>query len=417
MATTALIILSTLVLSAFFSGMEIAFVSANRFRVEIDRKKGDLSAGIIGRFMDSPTRFISAMLVGNNIALVVYGIVMAQVLEPPIRSFVGSAMVVMVVQTALSTMLILVVAEFVPKAVFRADPNGMLRLFAIPAQVLYWLLTPVVWATETFSRQVLVTFFKVKMNEEKISFGRSDLDNLVSEQTEQPTTDDSQNELKIFRNALAFSEVKVRECMIPRTEMVCFDVDGTVADLHRRFVETGLSKIIIYRDNHDNIVGYVHSFEMFQRPTSIRSVVRPLSFVPETMRAQDLLTQFGVQQRSMAVVVDEFGGTAGLITVEDIIEEIFGEIDDEHDVEELTDRRVNEREFVLSGRLEIDRLNERYNLGLELSDEYETLGGFIIAHHQSIPQKDENITIGRYGFTILAMNGTRIDQVRLRLLD
>jgi len=417
MATTALIILSTLVLSAFFSGMEIAFVSANRFRVEIDRKKGDLSAGIIGRFMDSPTRFISAMLVGNNIALVVYGIVMAQVLEPPIRTFVGSAMVVMVVQTALSTMLILVVAEFVPKAVFRADPNGMLRLFAIPAQVLYWLLTPVVWATETFSRQVLVTFFKVRMNEEKISFGRSDLDNLVSEQAEQPTTNESQNELKIFRNALAFSEVKVRECMIPRTEMVCFDVDGTVADLHLRFVETGLSKIIIYRENFDNIVGYVHSFEMFQRPTSIRSVVRPLSFVPETMRAQDLLTQFGVQQRSMAVVVDEFGGTAGLITVEDIIEEIFGEIDDEHDFEELTEKRVDEREFLLSGRLEIDRLNERYNLGLELSDEYETLGGFIIAHHKSIPQKDESITIGRFGFTILAMHGTRIDQVRLRLLD
>ncbi|MCF8278647.1 MAG: hemolysin family protein [Flavobacteriales bacterium] len=410
------IILICLVLSAFFSGMEIAFVSANRFKIEVDRKKGHLSGSIIGGFLEQPSRFISALLVGNNIALVVYGITMAKILEPWIRTFTPSESIILVVQTILSTLLILVTAEFLPKAFFRINPNRMLDLFAVPAKVFYVLLYPLVWVIDRFSKQILSALFKVKLNEEKMTFGRSDLDEYVNEFTGSDEEHEVDSEIQIFRNALNFSDIKVRECMIPRTEIVAVDIDTDIADLKAKLVDTGLSKILIYRDEIDNIIGYVHSFELFQRPSSINSIIRPISLVPESTRVKDLLKQFGQQRRSVAVVLNEFGGTAGMITVEDIIEEIFGDIEDEHDKEDLTEEKLSDNQYRLSARLEIDYINQEFNLGLPESDNYSTLAGFIIEHHQSIPALNEVIRVGPFEFTVTQVDSTRIEEVLLTIL-
>lgn len=415
--TSLLIILICLVLSAFFSGMEIAFVSANRFKIEVDRKKGNLSGSIIGGFLEQPSRFISTLLVGNNIALVVYGIVMANVLEPWIRTFTETESAILVVQTILSTLLILVTAEFLPKAFFRINPNSMLDLFAVPAKVFYVLLYPLVWVIDRFSRQILSALFKVKLNEEKMTFGRSDLDEYVNEFTSSDEEQEVDSEIKIFRNALSFSDIKVRECMIPRTEIVAVDIETDIDELKTKLVDTGLSKILIYRDEIDNIIGYVHSFELFQRPSSIKNIIRPISLVPESTKVKDLLKQFGQQRRSVAVVLNEYGGTAGMVTVEDIVEEIFGDIEDEHDKEELVEERISENEYRLSARLEIHYINEAFNLDLPESDNYTTLAGYIIEHYQSIPQLDEVIRFEDYEFTVTKVDSTRIDEVVLRVLD
>lgn len=415
--TSLIIILICLVLSAFFSGMEIAFVSANRFKIEVDRKKGNLSGSIIGGFLEQPSRFISTLLVGNNIALVVYGIVMAKVLEPWIRTFTETESAILVVQTILSTLLILVTAEFLPKAFFRINPNRMLDLFAVPAKVFYVLLYPLVWVIDRFSKRILSALFKVKLNEEKMTFGRSDLDEYVNEFTSSDEEQEVDSEIKIFRNALSFSDIKVRECMIPRTEIIAVDIDTDINDLKAKLVDTGLSKILIYRDDIDNIIGYVHSFELFQRPSSIKNIIRPISLVPESTKVKDLLKQFGQQRRSVAVVLNEYGGTAGMVTVEDIIEEIFGDIEDEHDKEELIEEKLSENEYRLSARLEIHYINEAFNLDLPESDNYTTLAGYIIEHYQSIPQLNEVIRVEDYEFTVIKVDSTRIDEVLLRVLD
>ena len=411
------IILVCLVLSAFFSGMEIAFVSANRFKIEVDRKKGHLSGSIIGAFLEQPSRFISALLVGNNIALVVYGITMAKVLEPEIRYFTASESVILVVQTILSTLLILVTAEFLPKAFFRINPNRMLDLFAVPAKVFYFVLYPLVWAIDRFSKQILSAIFKVKLNEEKMTFGRSDLDEYVNEFTGKDEEESVDSEIQIFRNALNFSDIKVRTCMLPRTEIVAMDISTDVEDLRLKFVDTGLSKILIYRGDIDNIIGYVHSFELFQKPSSINSIIRPISLVPESTKVKDLLKQFGQQRRSVAVVLNEFGGTAGMVTVEDIIEEIFGDIEDEHDVEELIEEKLSNTQFRFSARLEIVYINQEFGLDLPESDNYGTLAGFIIEHHQSIPEVNEVIRVENFEFTVTHVDSTRIEEVLLTILD
>lgn len=406
-------ILICLVLSAFFSGMEIAFVSANRFKVEVDRKKGTLSAAIIGQFLEQPSQFISALLVGNNIALVVYGILMANVLEPWIKTFTSSESGILVVQTILSTLLILVTAEFLPKAFFRINPNRMLDLFAVPAKVFYVLLYPLVWLIDRFSKQILAALFKVKLNEEQMTFGRSDLDDYVNEFSSSDEEEEVDSEIQIFRNALNFSDIKVRECMIPRTEIVAMEINADIDDLKIKLVETGLSKILIYRDDIDNIIGYVHSFELFQKPKAIKNIIRPISLVPESTKVKDLLKQFGQQRRSVAVVLNEYGGTAGMITVEDIVEEIFGEIEDEHDVEELVEEKIADNKYRLAGRLEIHYINQTFNLDLPESDNYGTLAGFIIEHHQSIPEENEKIQVGDFLFTVTKVESTRIEEVIL----
>jgi CBS domain containing-hemolysin-like protein len=396
--------------------MEIAFVSANRFKIEVDRKQGLLSANIIGNFLEQPSRFISALLVGNNIALVVYGITMASILEPWIRTFTSSESAILVTQTVLSTLLILVTAEFLPKAFFRINPNQMLNLFAVPAKAFYVVLYPLVWVIDRFSKQVLAGFFKVKLNEEKMTFGRSDLDEYVNEFTSSDEEEEVDSEIKIFRNALSFSDIKVRECMIPRTEIIGMEINDDIEDLKTKLVDTGLSKILIYRDSIDNIIGYVHSFELFQRPKNIKNIIRPIGLVPESTKVKDLLKQFGQQHRSVAVVLNEFGGTAGMVTVEDIIEEIFGEIEDEHDKEELVEEKIGDDKFRFSARLEIDYLNQTFNLDLPESENYETLSGFIIEHHQSIPGQDEEIRVGKFQFTVTKVENTRIEEVVLDVL-
>lgn len=397
--------------------MEIAFVSANRFKIEVDRKKGLLAGSIIGGFLEQPSRFISALLVGNNIALVVYGITMAKVLEPWIRNMTHSESIILLLQTVLSTLLILVTAEFLPKAFFRINPNRMLDIFAVPAKVFYVLLYPLVWVIDRFSKQILSALFKVKLNEEKMTFGRSDLDEYVNEFTGNDEEESVDSEIQIFRNALNFSDIKVRECMIPRTEIIALDISTEIDELRQKLVDTGLSKILIYRGDIDNIIGYVHSFELFQKPSSINSIIRPINLIPESTKVKDLLKQFGQQHRSVAVVLNEFGGTAGMITVEDIIEEIFGEIEDEHDKEVLIEEKLDEHKFRFSARLEIDYINQEYNLDLPESDGYETLAGFIIEHHQSIPDVDEVIRVDKYEFTVTKVESTRIEEVILSILD
>lgn len=397
--------------------MEIAFVSANRFKIEVDRKKGNLSGSIIGGFLEQPSRFISALLVGNNIALVVYGITMAKILEPWIGTFTTIPSAILVIQTVLSTLLILVTAEFLPKAFFRINPNRMLDLFAVPAKLFYVLLYPLVWIIDRFSKQILSALFKVKLNEEKMTFGRSDLDEYVNEFTGNDEEKELDSEIQIFRNALSFSDIKVRECMIPRTEIIAVDIETDINELKEKLVETGLSKILIYRDDIDNIIGYVHSFELFQRPSSIKSIIRPISLVPESTKVKDLLKQFGQQRRSVAVVLNEFGGTAGMVTVEDIVEEIFGDIEDEHDTEDLIEEKLSDNEYRLSARLEINYINQEFGLDMPESDNYTTLAGFIIEHHQSIPALDELIRVGDFEFTVTKVDSTRIEEVLLRVLD
>jgi CBS domain containing-hemolysin-like protein len=397
--------------------MEIAFVSANRFKVEVDKKKGTLSGSIIAGFLENPSRFISALLVGNNIALVVYGITMAKILEPWIITMTSSESAILVIQTIISTLLILVTAEFLPKAFFRINPNRMLDVFAVPAKAFYILLYPLVWIIDRFSKQILSALFKVKLNEEQMTFGRSDLDEYVNKFTLNDVEEDADSEIRIFRNALNFSEIKVRECMIPRTEITAMEINDGIAELKQKLVDTGLSKILIYRNDIDNIIGYVHSFELFQKPETIKSVIRPISLVPESTKVKDLLTLFGQQHRSVAVVLNEFGGTAGMVTTEDIIEEIFGEIEDEHDNEGLVEEKISDSEYRFSARLEIDYINQEYNIDLPESDSYETLAGYIIEHHQSIPELREIIKLGNFQFIVTKVESTRIEEVVLTILE
>ena len=411
------IILLTLLFSAFFSGMEIAFVSANKLRIELQNKKGLLSAKILSNFVKHPSRFIGAMLVGNNIALVIYGIVMARILEPVIRIIFTSEINVFIIQTVLATLLILVTAEFIPKTLFRINPNRTLSFFAIPVWGIYYLLYPLVYVIIGISELTLKKIFKVEFSEEKPVFGRIDLDNIIKESTSSKNRDEEEDpEIQIFRNALDFSDVKLRECMVPRTEIVALDINESIDVLKQNFVDTGLTKILIYRDDIDHIIGYTHSYELFKRPQSIKSILLPISMVPETMPAKELLKILIKQRKSVAVVVDEFGGTSGIVTIEDVMEEIFGEIIDEHDVVTLLEKQINDREYLLSGRLEIDYLNEKYDLNLPESEEYETLSGLIIHYHESIPERDELIKIKDFIFSITNVGKTRIEQVNLKIV-
>jgi CBS domain containing-hemolysin-like protein len=397
--------------------MEIAFVSANKFQIELQHKQGKLWARIFSAFNKHPSRFISTMLVGNNISLVIYGIVMAALLEPLIQKFIPSELGVLVIQTLISTMLILVTAEFLPKAIFRSNPILMLTFFAVPSFLTYLLLYPLVFITTFLSDFILKKIFRVKTVKEDVSFGRVDLDNYLREATSNTNINQEiEHEIQIFQNALSFSEVKVRECMVPRTEIIGLDVMEPIDVLLQKFIETGLSKILIYKNTIDHIIGYVHSFELFKKPQQIREVLLPVFNVPETMPANELLTLFTQRHASVAVVMDEFGGTSGMITIEDVMEEIFGEIDDEHDVDEMVEKVISPREWEFSARLEIDYLNKEYGINLPESDDYSTLGGFITHEHESIPEKNEEIFIPPYKFTALQVENNKVLVVRIELI-
>tara|TARA_B110000503_G_scaffold51032_1_gene82510 strand:- start:2713 stop:3981 length:1269 start_codon:yes stop_codon:yes gene_type:complete len=412
------IILSTLVFSAFFSGMEIAFVSANKLKIELDGKQGDFFAKIISNFLKRPSRFIGAMLVGNNIALVVYGIFMAKILEPKIAAFTESELVILLLQTILSTLIILVTAEFLPKTLFRINPNLMLRFFALPLFIIYWIMFLPMLLVIGISELLIKIFSPQLSSEEDLNFGRIDLEHYLKEGTEHSLSQEEvDHEIQIFQNALDFSKVKARECMIPRTEIVALEMEEDLEKLKNKFIETGLSKILIYKDNIDNIIGYTHSFELFKKPESIKSILLPLPIIPMSMQANEILEIFIQQKRSIAVVVDEFGGTAGIVTIEDIIEEIFGEIEDEHDKEALLETRINEHEFLFAARLEVDYLNNEYNLGLPESDNYETIAGLIIDTFESIPTMNEQIQKDQFVFTVKKVFQNKIDLVHLKVLE
>lgn len=418
-----LIILITLIGCSFFAGMEIAFVSANKFKIELESKNGHWGARLYSYFLKHQSKYITTMLLGSNVALVIYGIAMAALLEPPIHSgllqlgYHAPTAVVILIQTIVSTLIILVTAEFIPKSLFRLNPNAVLSALWLPMAISYGLLLPFVYVTSQISKVILKYVMKIDYSEEKPNFGRIDLDNYVREHSSGAgdTKEEIDHEIQIFQNALDFKEVKARDCMVPRTQIVAVDKQISVDGLKAKFIETGLSKILVYDNGIDDISGYVHSFDLFQNPQSVEKITRPVIIIPETVAANQVLSRFIQERKSVAVVVDEFGGTSGIITMEDVMEEIFGEIDDEHDIEELTDAKIGENEYTLSAHLEIEYLNDKYNLGFAESEEYETLAGFIISHHEDIPEKDEVIVIDHYRFTVISVQGSRIELVNLKV--
>jgi len=410
------IIFLCLLFSAFFSGMEIAFVSADKLHIEVLRKKGNLSSRILSLFSSNQSQFLATMLVGNNIALVLYGIYMAGLLEPVIQGFLpavtGTDIVVLIIQSVLSTILVLITAEFLPKSLFLINPDVSLKLFSIPMGIVFLLMYPIVWLIVKISA-LFILLFGYKLSDEKPVFGLTDLNNYIKNNILN-VKDEEETEIdaKIFNNAIEFKSVKVRECMIPRTEIEAVEENDSIEELTALFDESGHSKIIVYRDSIDEVIGYCHAVELFKKPSDIKSILTPILIVPETMLANELLIQFITERRSIALVVDEYGGTSGLVSIEDVIEEIFGEIRDEHDDEFLTEQQLDEHNFIFSARHEIDHLNDKYNLDIP-EGEYDTLGGFIFEFHEDIPEVNEVIKIPPFVFTIFTMEENRIDKVKL----
>ncbi len=416
-----ILVLISILFSAFFSGMEIAFVSANKLRIEIDRKQKKVFAGIVSFFSKHPSRFIATMLVGNNSALVIYGIAFAMLMEEPIINLIGNSsdVALLLVQTLVSTLIILLTAEFLPKTIFRLNPNYSLRLLSVPIMVFYVILYPIMLLTIGISNFTMKYLFRVRPATENTEpvFGKVDLNHfLTTLQPEQKSDIEEIEDLKIFKNALEFSGLKVRECMIPRTDMIALEINDSLDELTQRFIESGLSRILIYRDTIDNIIGYVNSKDLFRKPDQIKSHLKPIQIVPETLSVNKLLTGFIKEGKSIALVVDEFGGTSGIITTEDIIEEIFGEIEDEHDTSDLVEKLLDENRYLLSGRHEIDYLNEKYFLAIPDSEEYDTLAGYIIFHYESIPEKDTTLTLDNFLITITDVSSNRIEEVVLKVI-
>ena len=413
-----LIIALTLASSAFFSGMEIAFVSSNKLRIELEKGKGLLSARLVSGFIHHPSRFIGAMLVGNNISLVIYGIAAAAILEPVLINILPASLasegIILIFQTIISTLLILITAEFFPKILFRLNPNGLLNFFAVPVYFIYLILYPFMYFFLGLSEIILRYIFGMKTGTVRYQFTAIDFDEYIRDFYNPAAAQvDEAPEMQMIQNVRDFHSTKVRECMVPRNEIIAVEDNISIEELHDLFIETQHSKIPVYKESIDNLTGYVHLYDLFAKPAEINTVVKPVIIVPETISASNVLNMMISQRKSVAVVVDEFGGTAGMVTVEDLIEEIFGEIEDEFDVEELQVRQLSESEFILSGRLEIDYLNQEYSLNLPQSDEYETLAGLILSHNQSIPEIKEQIQIDRFTFTILEATGSRIDKVQL----
>jgi len=414
------ILLIALVFSAFFSGMEIAFISSNKLRIEIDRKQGLFGSGIIKLFVNNPGQFIATMLIGNNINLVVYSIIISKLLEPPVSAIVGSDAITLIINTLISTAIILIVAEFLPKSVFRISPNFFLKTFSVPTFFFYLLFYPVSKFTLFLSNAILSIFpggrIKKKNNEENRVFNKADLDHFVNIVSQGELKNESEREnIKIFQKALDFSNVKVRECMIPRTDIEAIEIGTGIDELRQRFIETRFSRILVYTDTIDQIAGYVELKDIFKNPPDISSILRKLVIVPETMPANRLLKLFIDEKVNIAVVVDEFGGTSGLVTIEDVVEEIVGDIEDEHDVYELVEKQIGKNEFIFSGRLEIDYLNEKYSLNLPEKDDYETLAGMVLYYHESIPKNNDIVKINNIVIKVLKATATRIDLLNLKV--
>lgn len=407
-------ILVTMLLSAYFSGMEIAFVSSNRMLAEVDKGRYGFSQRFISIFYNHPNGFVSTMLVGNNIVLVVYGILIARLFDNTIFRGLDPAFTVPA-DTLFSTFVILFTGEFLPKTLFKSNPNTLLAVFALPAYVFYIMLWPIA-RLATFLSKMCLRFLGIRMEQgsDDEGFSKVDLDYLVSSSIDSARSDDEiEDEVKIFQNALDFSDTKVRDCMVPRTEVNAIEENAPLEELRQLFIESGNSKIIIYREDIDHIIGYIHSSEMFRNPRRWIDHVRTMPFVPETMAAQKLMKIFMQQKKTLGVVVDEFGGTSGIVALEDIVEEIFGDIEDEHDSDKYIAKRTDDGDYVLSARLEIDKINEMFDLGLPESDDYMTLGGLILHDYQSFPKLNEIVKIGSYDIKILKASMTKIELVKL----
>lgn len=415
------IVVITLLLSGFFSGIEIAFISSNRLKIELDKSRGLFAGKIISTFIDNQSRFIGALLLGNNIALVIYGIAMTNLLKPWLLSTLPEALqgelILLIIQTFIATVIILFTAEFFPKIVFRIQPNAILRFFAIPIKLFYIISYPFVIIFIGLSEFVLKSVLRVKFDTKKYTFSSSDLGDYFKEFTNKGGNENVEihQDIQLFQNAIDFRNVKLRECMIPRTEIIALEDNESIEEAKKLFIKTGHSKILIYNESIDNIIGYTHSYDLFHLPKSINEVLRPIIIVPETMLANKVLSTMINEHKSVAVVVDEFGGTSGMITMEDIMEEIFGEIEDEYDVEDIIENRISAKEYQFSGRIEINYLNDKYELGIPVSEEYETLAGFILYHHESIPEINEEIKIKDFRFIILQAVENKIDSVNLKI--
>lgn len=416
-----LLILITILLSAFFSGMEIAFVSANKLRLELDKQSDPFNSKLLKFITRNGGQYIATMLVGNNIALVIYGITFAALLEPVFQIYFQSESLILILQTFVSTIIILMFAEFLPKTLFRIFPNTLLNIFSIPLAFFYVVFYPVTRFSIGITNALLKGLLKTDVNQynKNLIFSRIDLDEFVNEpdSSSLEKKENIETEIKLFKNALDFSKVKLREIMIPRTEIEMLEIGAPITELRQKFVETGYSRILFYNENIDNIIGYVHSSILFQNPTSIEPFIKKVLIVPETMPANKLLSTFIRDHRSIAIVVDEFGGTSGMVTSEDILEEIFGEIEDEHDTKDIVEKKINDNEYLFSGRVEIDLLNEKYFFNLPETEEFETLAGFILFHHESIPKINSQIKIGNFHFKILKATNTKIELVKLTLSD
>lgn len=415
------IIILCLILSAFFSGMEIAFVSSNKIYLEIEKKQDGFISGILTRLTEKPSKFIAAMLIGNNIALVVYGFFMGELLMNWINSlgFHFSDFLNLFVQTALSTLIVLITAEFLPKVFFQIYSNTLIKFFALPAYVFYVLFyfvsTFLIWVSDF----ILKKFFRTEGDQVQLYFSKVELGNYITEQMSTVEDDEEvDSEIQIFQNALEFSGVKARDIMSPRTEIIAVDLYDSVEELKVLFVETGYSKILVYENSLDEIIGYVHSFDLFKKPKNIKSIIMSVEFVPETIYIKDVLNLLIKKRKSMAVVLDEYGGTSGILTVEDIVEELFGEIEDEHDSdEELVEKELGDDTYVFSARLDVEYLNQTYKLDIPESDSYGTLGGFIVDFTKEIPQKGDMINIGIYHFEIIEATNKKIELVEMTIKE
>lgn len=410
-------IIITLIFSAFFSAMEIAYISSSRLKVELDKTKGTLNGRILGRFYKNESHFIAMLLLGNNIALVFFGLFAADLLNPIIEMWGvedGSA-TMLFLQTIMSTILVLILAEFLPKAVVQLNPNGFLKIMAFPLLLVYILLYAPTFLVLGMSNAFLRILRVENETQEKV-FSKVDLEHYVDDLNQRINEEEEfGNEMQILKNALSFDSVKARDCMIPRTDIVSMDVEDTIDNLRKRFIDTGLSKIIIYRENIDNVIGYVHSFEMFKSPKAIKQILLPINFVPESIPGKELLELFAEKSGNVAVVVDEYGGTSGIVTIEDVIEEIFGEIEDEHDREEWVEQDLGDGEYLFSARVEIDYLIQEYEFDLEESEEYETLGGLVIHELESIPSAGTKLVLDGMSIIIEEVSDHRIDLVRIIL--
>ena len=413
----------SLIFSAFFSGMEIAFISSNKLHIEVQGQKGSITGKILTGFQNKPSQYIGTTLIGNTLALVIYGVFITRLLEPFILTnlpeFIRNEGSALVLQTIVATMIVLVTAEFTPKSIFLVNPNRMLSIFALPMAFIYYLLFIPVYLVVGLSKFTIVKLLGIEYSDDKPVFGLTDLNDFIKRTMSHEKSNDSKSirvDAEIFQKALEFKTIKVRECMIPRTEITAFDLEDTnLEELNKLFVESGHSKILVFKESIDEVIGYVHSSELFKKPRDIESIITPILMVPETLLANELMIQFMAEYKSLALVIDEFGGTSGLVSIEDIMEEIFGEIQDEHDDEDLVEQQLDKYNFILSARHEIDYLNDKYHWNLP-TGEYETIGGFILSITGDLPKKDDIIKLSDYSITILSMEDIRIDTLKFSIL-